>query len=140
MPLPELEMIFKKAAETPKLFLEIFLGLGITAMNHLDGLALVHFGAQSAVIKAFFSGTLSDGAKVTAKIELHSVATATGTVDGLRRDFGSIVHLRPLLGGSLPKFIVIILCGDIGVALFTVEPTTGNHFTASHKNYFSKVS
>jgi hypothetical protein len=34
-----------------------------------------------------------------------------------------MVQLRPEFSGSLPQHLIIVLCGNIGVALLAVKPT-----------------
>ena len=54
-----------------------------------------------------------------------SVHAATVTVDVLRQD-GGIVQFGPQLCCLFPQCLVIVLCGNVGIALLTVQPADGN--------------
>ena len=54
-----------------------------------------------------------------------SVHAATVTVDVLRQD-GGIVQFGPQLCRLFPQCLVIVLRGNVGIALLTVQPADGN--------------
>ena len=63
---------------------------------------------------------------------LGAVHAASLAIDMFRKD-GRMVQLRPEFSGSFPQRLIIVLCGNIGVALLAVKPTD-----ASQSFHFSR--
>ena len=100
-------------------------------MNHPDGGAMLHFRAVAAGDNPFFQRTLADMAHAFAENSLPALRTAAVAVDMLRRD-GGAVQLGPKLGGLFAQGLVVVFCGDKGIALFAVNAAAGN--VQSHDN------
>ena len=62
---------------------------------------------------------------MVAENDFTSVHAATVTVDVLRQDEG-IVQFGPQLCRLFPQCLIIVLRGNVGVALLTIKPTDGN--------------
>ena len=106
---------------------QVFLSLIIVFVYRSDLGANLHFVAIAASVKPFAHCTFANLAQSTAEWGLHAIHTATLAADMFGK-YGNAIHLRPEFGGLHAQILVIVPSGDIGVALYTVEPTIGNHF------------
>ena len=75
------------------------------------------FGASAAGPEAFGRCALAYFTQGAAEERLSPVHPASFAIDMLRQDSG-VVQFRPQLRGLLPKGLVIVFRGDIGIALF----------------------
>ena len=100
-------------------------------MNHRDGGTLLHFRAVAAGGDLFFQRTLADLAHAFAEDRLPALRTTAVAVDMLRQD-GGVVQLGPKFGGLFAQSLVVVFCGDKGIALFAVYTAAGN--VQSHDN------
>ena len=91
---------------------------------------LLHFGAVAASCKAFFQRTLADSTKAFTVNCLSPIDATTVAIDMLGK-YGSVVQFRPKPCCFLSQGLVVVLRGDKGIALLTVEAAKGNHFAHS---------
>ena len=68
---------------------------------------------------------MADAAKMITKDGLSSIYTTAITVDMLGQNW-YIVQFRPQLSSLFPQCLVIVLCGNVGVALLAIQPADGN--------------
>ena len=70
-------------------------------------------------------GAAADGAELFAEHGLGPVRAAALTVDVFRQN-GRVVEFRPEFGGFFPQRLIVMKRGDVGVALFAVQPAAGD--------------
>ena len=65
---------------------------------------------------------------MAAKVEFEAFHTAPHTINALRRDLISMIHLTSFLGNLNAHLVVILYCGDASLTGLAVNATAGNHF------------
>ena len=70
-------------------------------------------------------GAAADGAELFAEHGFGPVCAAALTVDVFRQD-GRVVEFRPEFGGLFPQRLIVMKRGDVGVALFAVQPAVSD--------------
>lgn len=94
-------------------------------MNFLNLAAGVHLGAVATSLQTFLHRTLAYGTQGAAVDGLFAVCAATFTFDMFWQD-GNLVELCPQLGGLLAQVLVVVLGGDICIALRAVQSAIRN--------------
>ena len=95
-------------------------------MNHPDGGAMLHFRTFTAGGNLFFQRALANPAQAFAEDSLTAVGAAAVAVD-MFRQYGGVVQLGPQSGGLFAQGLVVVAGGEVGVALFAVDASIGNH-------------
>ena len=85
----------------------------------------LHLRAVAAGGCASLPGAAADGAELFAEHGFGPVCAAALTVDMLGQN-GRVVQFRPEFGGLFPQRLIVMKRGDIGVALFAVQPAVSD--------------
>ena len=114
---------------------KIIFSLRIVLPNSTDLGASFLLWAITASLEAIAQCALTYLAQTVAKYGFPSVHPAAITVNVFREN-GRIIQFGPQFRCLLPQCLVIILCGDISIALLAIQPADGNQ--SLHKFRFIK--
>ena len=104
-------------------------------MDSADNGTTIHFLTVATCLYTTFESTLADAAKTVAENSLPSIYTTAITVDMLWQD-RRIIQFRPQLSSLFPQCLVIVLRGNVSVALLAVQPADGNQSLHTSTPYY----
>ena len=107
---------------------QILLRLRIVLPEDTHLRASILLCAVAASLKSLGQCAFANLTKRAAEDGFGSVHAATIAVDLLRQD-GRMIQLGPKSGRLLPKNPVVILRGNVGIALLAIQPTDGNRLS-----------
>ena len=108
------------------LFFQVAQGFRTIGGDSPKSRASIHLRTVATSFIALTHGAFANTAQALTEDGLSSIYTTAITVDMLGQNW-YIVQILPQLGSFLTQSLVVIFCGDVGVALLTVQPTKCNH-------------